>query len=43
VDRGNAGFYASPVFRAENTVDWCSLQGEAAQVGMARSVQLLKT
>ena len=43
VDRGNAGFYASPVIRAENTVDWCSLQGEAAQGGMARSVQLLKT
>ena len=43
VDRGNAGFYASPVNRAENTVDWLSLHGEAAQGGTARSVQVLKT
>jgi hypothetical protein len=43
VDRGNAGFSASPVNRAENTVDWFSLQSEAAQGGTARSVQVLKT
>ena len=43
VDRGNAGFYASPVNRAENTVDWFSLHGEATKGGTARSVQLLKT
>ena len=43
VDRGNAGFSANPVNRAENTVDWFSLHGEAVQGGMARSVQVLKT
>jgi hypothetical protein len=43
VDRDNAGFYPSPVNRAENTVGWLSLHGEAAQGGMARSVQVLKT
>jgi len=37
------GFYASPVIRAKNTVDWLSLHGEAAQGGMTRSIQLLKT
>jgi len=42
VDRGNAGFYASPMNRAEITVDWFSLHGKAAQGGTARSVQLLK-
>ena len=43
VDRGTAGFYASPVNPAEITVDWFSLHGKAAQGGTARSVQLLKT
>jgi len=43
VDRGSAGFYASCANGAENTVDWFSLHGEAAQGGMARSVQVLKT
>jgi hypothetical protein len=43
VDRGDAGFYASPVKRVGNTVNWFSLHGEAAEGGTARSVLLLKT
>jgi hypothetical protein len=43
VDRDKAGFYSSLVNRAEITVDWLSLHGEAAQGGTARSVQVLKT
>lgn len=43
MDRGGTGFYTSCVNGAENTVDCFSLPGEAAQGGMARSVQVLKT
>ena len=43
VDRGNAGFRASPVKRVGNTVNWFSLHGKVAQGGTALSVQLLKT